>query len=68
MKQIRMPSWAQYRTWPDEDRESLYQRWCQLQKLDPNHDDTGSAFIDSMPDSDMTDQTDREDLLDLDGE
>jgi hypothetical protein len=65
MKSIRMPSWPQYQAWDSLTRERFYLQWCAAQGIEPESEGSGDAFIGSMPNSDMTDQTDREDLLDF---
>jgi hypothetical protein len=66
MKQIRMPSWPQYQQMTDDERDRLYIRWCRAQGIELETEGSGDAFVGSMPNSDMTDQSDREDVLDRD--
>jgi hypothetical protein len=68
MKSIRMPSWAQYQQWEVDRRERFYLQWCHAQGIEPESEGSGDAFISSMPDHDLTDQTDRESVLEWDEE
>lgn len=62
MKQIRMPSWPEYRELPEEARERMYLRWCHQQGIEPESEGSGDAFIGSMPDHGLTDQSEYEEL------
>jgi hypothetical protein len=68
MKSIRMPSWPQYQQWEVERRERFYLQWCAAQGIEPESEGSGDAFIGSMPDHDLTDQTERESLLEWDAD
>ena len=68
MRNIRMPSWPQYQLLDDSARDRLYRRWCQAQGIELETEGSGDAFIGSMPNSDMTDQSDRESVLDWDAD
>jgi hypothetical protein len=38
----------EYRFLPDDERERMYQKWCQKNQLDPDADGSGDAFIASL--------------------
>jgi hypothetical protein len=50
---MKLPSYAVYITYSDQERESLYRQYCKKTKLDPELESSIYDFFDSMDNRDQ---------------